>query len=125
VTQTAEVAVNKAVSRGAPPGPARATGSISTAVPIAIAIRKAVGTSRAGCLIPRSRKVRSDQPVSHSQLCGALRPEASHPPSRDGQRRPGTGGEGAETGHCIIENLPTAATEGELSQGRSRYRRRS
>jgi hypothetical protein len=49
VTQTAEVAVNSAVRKGAEaPLPAREIGSHSSSVPIAIASANATATSRAG-----------------------------------------------------------------------------
>jgi hypothetical protein len=56
VTQTADAAVNSAVTNGACPGWARVAGSIISAVPIAMAPRKANGRIRAGyCHTDRPR----------------------------------------------------------------------
>jgi hypothetical protein len=48
VTHTAEVAVNRAVRKGALPGPSWESGSMSRRVPNAIAAMKAKGTSLVG-----------------------------------------------------------------------------
>ena len=49
VTQTALVAVNSAVTSGAPSSPARDTGSISSSVPTTTAVPKARTITWAGC----------------------------------------------------------------------------